>query len=52
MAIFKRVADVARSNLEALKENLGKGLAWPERFMKAGARAISSARDVMDAIER
>ena len=26
MAIFKRVADVARSNLEALKENLGKGL--------------------------
>jgi len=26
LAIFKRVADVARSNLEALKENLGKSL--------------------------
>jgi DnaJ-class molecular chaperone len=26
LAIFKKVADVARSNLEALKENLGKGL--------------------------
>jgi DNA processing protein len=33
-----------------MKGNLGKGLAWPERFRSAGAQVVESVRQIVDSI--